>query len=112
MPKNLQLTFTPTENADTELVNRRFCEASGIQGATVVWRKRSLDARGKQPLFIITADVYSSGELPPVSQGFLARDVHSAIPVHVVGSVLPGYLLRYRLSSKGLSPLFWNVVSR
>ena len=105
MPKNLQLTFTPTENADTELVNRRFCDAAGIQGATVVWRKRSLDARGKQPLFIITADVYSSGELPPVSQGFLARDVHSAIPVHVVGSGPAGLFAALSLIEQGFKPV-------
>jgi uncharacterized FAD-dependent dehydrogenase len=105
MPKNLQLTFTPTENADPELVNRRFCEASGIPGATVVWRKRSLDARGKQPLFIITADVYTSEELPPVSQGFLARDVHSAIPVHVVGSGPAGLFAALSLIEQGFKPV-------
>jgi hypothetical protein len=105
MPKTLQLTFTPTENADAILVNKRFCEAAGMTGASVVWRKRSLDARGKQPFFIITADVYGDGELPPVAQGFLARDVHSAMPVHIIGSGPAGLFAALSLIEQGFKPI-------
>lgn len=105
MPKTLQLTFRPTENADTILVNKRFCEAAGMTGASVVWRKRSLDARGKQPFFIITADVYGEGELPPVAQGFLARDVHSAMPVHIIGSGPAGLFAALSLIEQGFKPI-------
>ena len=105
MPQTLQLQFTPTENADTILVNRRFCEVAGMSDATVIWRKRSLDARGKQPIFIITADVYGEGELPPSAQGFLARDVHSARPVHIIGSGPAGLFAALSLIEQGFKPI-------
>jgi uncharacterized FAD-dependent dehydrogenase len=105
MPKNIQLTFTPSENADAMLVNQRFCEAAGVNDAAVVWRKRSLDARGKQPFFIITADVYGAGELPPVAQGFLARDVHGAAPVHIIGSGPAGLFAALSLIEQGFKPI-------
>ncbi|MEY4003751.1 MAG: hypothetical protein RIT07_1793 [Bacteroidota bacterium] len=76
-----------------------------MTGASVVWRKRSLDARGKQPFFIITADVYGDGELPPVAQGFLARDVHSAMPVHIIGSGPAGLFAALSLIEQGFKPI-------
>ncbi|MFM6952633.1 MAG: hypothetical protein ACKOXR_05815, partial [Bacteroidota bacterium] len=57
MPKLIQLKFTPAEIGDEAGVNRKFCREAGLADGVVVWKKKSLDARGRQPYFLVTAEV-------------------------------------------------------
>lgn len=86
MPKTIQLKFTPSENADTVLIKSRFLAEAGLADGTVIWKKRSLDARSRNPVFLITADVYSSDENPELLKGFESRDVSQRPEIHIIGS--------------------------
>ncbi len=86
MPKAIQLKFTPSENADTELIRKRFLSEAGLADGTVVWKKRSLDARGKNPVFLISAEVYAEHEKPAELEGFMSRDVAKRPAIHIIGS--------------------------
>ena len=103
--KTLQLQFSPTENADAEWVNRRFREASGLANGIVVWRKRSLDARGRNPYYIVSAEVFAPGEFTASGPGFVMRDVHNANPVHVVGAGPAGLFAALKLIELGYKPI-------
>lgn len=105
MPRRIQLKFLPSESSDAVLVNARFLQEAGLSQGVVVWRKRSLDARGRNPFFLITADVYSSGEVPETSHGFEARDVHTSPEVHVVGSGPAGLFAALALVELGFKPV-------
>lgn len=105
MSRKLQLKFTPTENADPALVNERFRQEAGLPGGAVVWRKRSLDARGRNPFFLITAEVYAPGEQPELAAGFEARDVHGAREVHIAGSGPAGLFAALALIEMGIRPI-------
>jgi hypothetical protein len=65
MPMSFQLKFSPQDVVEADWVNAQFAKAAGLAAHTckVVWRKKSLDARGRAPFFLITADVYAQGEL-------------------------------------------------
>jgi uncharacterized FAD-dependent dehydrogenase len=105
LSKSFQLQFSPAENADSALVNRRFREAAGMQNGIVVWRKRSLDARGRNPFFIISAEVYAPGEFTSAGPGFALRDVHNSPQVHIVGSGPAGLFAALKLIELGFKPV-------
>ena len=52
----------------------------------VVWKKKSLDARGRQPYFLVTAEVYAVGEDRMMDRGFQLQDVSKSKDVHIVGA--------------------------
>ena len=70
MSQRIQLKFSPQEAANTDWVVQQFKRAGGYShetpGIVVIFRKKSLDARGKLPFFLISADVYSEDEIPEV----------------------------------------------
>jgi hypothetical protein len=88
MPMSFQLKFSPQDVADADWVNVQFAKSAGLTLHTckVVWRKKSLDARGRAPFFLITADVYPSGELMEAERGFQLKSVKNAPPVHIIGA--------------------------
>lgn len=105
MPKSIQLKFTPSEIADEVGVSRRFCKEAGLVNGRVIWRKKSLDARGRQPVFIVTADVYDEGEVPGFDEGFRLQKVEDAPEVYVIGAGPAGLFCALELIELGFKPI-------
>lgn len=107
MPIQLQLKFSPKEVADEAWVNARFAKEAGILGDTfqVVWRKKSLDARGRAPFFLVTADVFSAGEDVSLTKGFLLQNVKNSREIHVIGAGPAGLFCALELIELGYKPV-------
>ncbi len=71
----------------------------------VVWLKKSLDARGKSPFFMITANVYDFGEIPMFQKGFLLQSVSHAQSVHIIGAGPAGLFCALALIELGYKPI-------
>ena len=105
MPKSIQLKFTPAEMGDEAGVNRKFCKEAGLMDGVVVWKKKSLDARGRQPYFLVTAEVYAVGEDRMMDRGFQLQDVSKSKEVHIVGAGPAGLFCALELIELGLKPI-------
>ena len=91
-------------------MDEQFKRAAGLgsvaEGVSVVWRKKSLDARGKVPYFLVSADVYSKGESPELSQGFIIQNVSSANKVvHIIGAGPAGLFAALAFIELGIKPI-------
>jgi len=110
MPQRLQLKFSPEEASNAEWVEEKFAEAAGLSirvgSALVVLRKKSLDARGRVPYFLITADVYSTDEKAEQVLGFELRNVADAKrSVHIIGAGPAGLFAALALIELGIKPI-------
>ena len=105
MPKTIQLKFTPSEMGDEAAVNRKFCVEAREPAGLVVWKKKSLDARGRQPYFLVTAEVYGKGDEPMMEAGFRLQDVSKSKEVHVIGAGPAGLYCALELIELGLKPV-------
>ncbi len=110
MPQRIQLKFSPQELNNADWVDEQFKRAVGMdaakESATVVWRKKSLDARGKVPYFLVSADVYFADELPEISQGFVLQNVSAANRVvHIIGAGPAGLFAALALIELGIKPI-------
>lgn len=110
MPRRLQLKFSPQEASSLEYVERQFLSAAGIgtdsHSATVAIRKKSLDARGKNPYFLISADVYLPEEKVDTVVGFRLRNVSNVQrTVHIVGAGPAGLFAALALIELGIKPI-------
>jgi uncharacterized FAD-dependent dehydrogenase len=107
MPMSFQLKFSPQDVAEADWVNAQFAKSAGMDAHTckVVWRKKSLDARGRAPFFLITADVYAQGELVEAENGYRLKSVEKASPVHIIGAGPAGLFCALELIELGLKPI-------
>ena len=104
---SFQLKFSPQDLVEADWVNAQFLKSAGLDPITskVVWRKKSLDARGRAPFFLITADVYAPGELVEAEQGYRLKSVVNASPVHIIGAGPAGLFCALELIELGLKPI-------
>jgi len=104
---SFQLKFSPQDVVEADWVNAQFAKSAGLDPITskVVWRKKSLDARGRAPFFLITADVYAPGELVEAEQGYRLKSVVNASPVHIIGAGPAGLFCALELIELGLKPI-------
>ncbi len=110
MSQRIQLKFSPQEAANTDWVEQQFKRAGGYShetpGVVVIFRKKSLDARGKLPFFLISADVYSGDEIPELEGGFRLQTVGAANRVvHIVGAGPAGLFAALALIELGVKPI-------
>lgn len=110
MPQRIQLKFSPQELGNTDWVDEQFKQAAGLgkdgASATVLWRKKSLDARGKMPYFLVSADVYTADELPALTQGFKLQNVAwAAKTIHIIGAGPAGLFAALALIELGVKPV-------
>jgi hypothetical protein len=57
----VQITCSPEQSKDQAWINAQLRKQAGMSAdARVKWVKRSLDARGKSPFFIISGEVFSA----------------------------------------------------
>ena len=107
MPKLFQHKFSPKEAADVVWVNEQFAKWAGYSPhtCTVVWKKKSLDARSRVPFFLITAEVYALGEQRESELGFRLKSVSQARPVHIIGAGPAGLFCAMELIEQGIKPI-------
>jgi uncharacterized FAD-dependent dehydrogenase len=105
MPKSIQLKFTPAEMGDESAINLRFCKEAGAVGGRVVWKKKSLDARGRQPFFLVSAKVYQKGEEFHEDAGFRLQNVSNSKEIHIVGAGPAGLFCALELIELGFKPI-------
>lgn len=105
----LELKLLPAEWGDEALLRQRaaqqlHCAEADIQSVHV--RKRSVDARGRQPFFRLQVDVYR-GETEPSEPALLSQlqPVHDAPPVLIIGAGPAGMFAALELIELGLKPI-------
>ncbi|WP_026464560.1 NAD(P)/FAD-dependent oxidoreductase [Adhaeribacter aquaticus] len=109
MKKEIELVVTPEVAYNSELLQEEIIRASSIPAESVKYihkQKRSIDARGKQVLLRIKADVYTA--TPPtdiIQQKFQYPDVKSSKPVVIVGAGPAGLFAALRCIELGLKPI-------
>jgi uncharacterized FAD-dependent dehydrogenase len=110
MPRRIELVVLPSERGDKELLRIRAAAQAGIPIERLIHLeviKVSLDARGRQPVYRIRADVYAQPERyveeAPVLSGF--RQVESGARVLVIGAGPGGYFAALELLEHGLIPV-------
>jgi len=109
MKKEVELVTTPEIAYQEELLNKEITRAANLPAADVTYihkLKRSIDARGKQVLVRIKADVYTS---PPttdiIATKFVYKDVSRKKHVVIVGAGPAGLFAALRAIELGLKPI-------
>lgn len=107
MARRFQLKFTPQQAADEEVVKMLFLKEAAVYDgkATVVIRKKSLDARSKLPYFLITGDVYLGDEPVERMQGFKLQNVSQSPEMHIIGAGPAGLFAALELIELGFKPI-------
>ena len=109
MVKELELKLLPAEANDTELIKKRCADVlamSPTKISDVVPLRRSIDARGRQPLILLRVAVYidekPKQEPPIVSR---CKDISKSKRVLIVGAGPAGYFAALQLIELGLKPV-------
>ena len=108
MPQRLQLEFSPENAHDESAVNRRFLKMANVSQGTVIWVRKSLDSRSRQPKFLISADVYGPEEIPQEQKGFTLQSVHHSPEVHIIGAGPAGLYAALQLIELGFKPVIFE----
>lgn len=109
MTKNLTIQLLPSVAFDERAIKRVAAEEMGIKASRITgYRlvKRSIDARGRQPKYIIQAEFTIDSE-PPVPVPFdpLLQNVDGAPQVVIVGAGPAGLFAALRLITLGIKPI-------
>jgi uncharacterized FAD-dependent dehydrogenase len=110
MPNLVELVVLPEERHDNVLLRRKAAAQSGLPPSGVAHveiLKASLDARGRQPVYRLRAEVYGPGELftpePALLDGF--RPVDGRRRAMIVGAGPGGYFAALELLERGIQPI-------
>ena len=109
MLKQTELVLQPEAAANAQLLKKAASFATGIPVSEITFvipRRRSVDARGKQPVIRIMADVYTGDT--PVTSNISERKlqhVATAEPVCVIGCGPAGLFAALRLIELGYKPV-------
>jgi uncharacterized FAD-dependent dehydrogenase len=109
MKKEIELVVTPEVAYDESLLNQSILEAAHLkeeEAAYIHKLKRSIDARGRNVLVRVKADVYTT--LPPaeiLSSVFHYGEVNKGKPVIIVGAGPAGLFAALRSIELGLRPI-------
>ncbi|MFQ5445653.1 MAG: NAD(P)/FAD-dependent oxidoreductase [Saprospiraceae bacterium] len=112
MRKIVELKLLPKQAADKTFIRRRAAQLCHIDPAAideVHLLKRSIDARGSQPLVRLRAEVYA-GESYPGEPALLKnlKDVSECPPVLIAGAGPAGYFAALELIEQGLKPVVFD----
>ncbi len=112
MKKNVSIKVFPANLDNAALIKKLSAQASGFSEGEIsdlVIRKRSLDARGRRPAYVLQIDVYKSqyaNSEPRYSDQL--QDVSNAEEVHIIGAGPAGYFAALELIRLGLKPLVFD----
>lgn len=106
-PHRIELSLSPSEAADKELVSRRALAAAKVTAAnaTVVPVRRSIDARKGEPKVVLLLDVWESLAPPPPPPLLEGVPDKKKGRVLIVGAGPAGYFCALELLLRGITPI-------
>ncbi|MEM1322231.1 MAG: FAD-dependent protein [Bacteroidota bacterium] len=112
MKQLIELKLKPSEANDEALIQKRVRKRCRIAPAKALHTRvvrRSIDARGQQPLILLRLEVYVD-EAPSAEPALLAalQPVHEAPEVLIVGAGPAGYFAALELIEQGLRPILFD----
>lgn len=112
MRQIIEFKLTPTEAADEQAIKKRAAEICQLKPSTIdelVILRKSIDARGAQPMFLLKLEVFS-GEKPAPEPAILEnlKNVGEAKKVIIVGAGPTGYFAALELIELGLKPIVFE----
>jgi len=106
MIARIEFVLTPEAAADADLVHAKACKEAGKgTKAKVRLLRKSLDARGKQPLFRFVAEVADRQDSFQLPENFRPTDVSKAEEVHIIGAGPAGLFAALQLIELGRKPV-------
>jgi hypothetical protein len=110
MPQLVELVLLPHERENQDLLKQKAARQAGLRPDQITHLeilKSSLDARSRQPVFRVRAEVFGPGEIftpePAILDGF--RPVNGNKKVIVVGAGPAGYFAALELLELGIQPI-------
>lgn len=110
MPQLVELVLLPREKDDRRILLQKAARQTGLDEAKIAHieiLKSSLDARSRQAVFRVRAEVYGPGEIftpePAILQGF--KPVSASKKVIIVGAGPAGYFAALQLLEMGIQPI-------
>lgn len=105
MPKELNLNISAHEIIspdDTEIIVR---QKTGLKNGHLRILKKSLDARSKNPFYLVQALYFEENEIIPSLPGFNYQNVSNAVEVHIIGCGPAGLFAALQCIESGLKPI-------
>ena len=112
MPSEIELKLEPSKVFDETHVRSRVCHALKINSEdiqSIVYLKRSIDARKKPVMYLLRLKVYMQGEIQDsLPQGFKAAPFTSGKKVAIIGFGPAGMFAALQLMEMGIKPLVFE----
>ncbi len=113
MKKNVQIRIEPKDSENLELIKKLACKKSKINEKDLsdfVILKKSIDARERPPIILITADLYTNGEKKEIQKNIIDeyKKVDENKTVIIVGAGPAGYFSALELIENGIKPIIFE----
>lgn len=112
MIKNIQIILKPNQINDDKLISKIVAAYAKIDLNdinSIVFNKRSLDARGKNPKYILQASVFTDKDFPcsdPIYDNY--KNTNDKQKVIIIGAGPAGYFAALELLEYGLKPVIFE----